>query len=227
MAATKTPPKPARPTTEVVKLDGSPINWVRPPKATTKVRWSKRDMYGRYVTGSFRTICHLNRLNILAKKRFGVELVVIQPPYNTTVAASAGTHDKDACIDLYIPGVDWWVQQRFFRANGFMCWYRHPPLFGNHIHGFTLAPAEGRNRSDDWKVAGFEVGKYVDGGYTSAGRKYTSSQVEDGYNHAFGLSGQHEPNSDKSWWPDDIDATIFDLKKYVKTRANRQKRAAA
>lgn len=208
----------------VLTGNGRPINWAKPPRPTTKVRWSKKDSSGRLVTGSLRTIAHLDRLNNLALKRFGVEIIIIQPPFNTTVRASAGTHDYDCCVDLYIPGVSWWTQQKFFRANGLACWYRHPPSFGNHIHGFTLPEREGRSISDDWQVAGYKVGIYVDGGYSTRGGLVTSSQISDYYNHAFGLSGQHTPNSDKSWFPTQIEQTIFDLDKYVAYQARLQKK---
>ena len=191
----------------VLLMNGRKVDWFNPPNSTARVKWSKKDMYGRWVTGSLRTIAHLDRLNTLAKKRFGTEIVVIQPPYNTTVKASAGTHDFDACIDLYIPGVNWWVQQKFFRRNGFGCWYRHPPTFGHHIHGFTLPVPKGAYRGDDF---GTRVGIYVPG------------QLIDYYNEAFGLSGQHTPKSDKSWFPPNKDATVFSLKNY----ADNQRRLA-
>ena len=206
----------------VLHLNGKRINWLKPPKPTAKVMWAKRDSSGRKVTGSLRTICHLDRLNRISMSRFGAELVIIQPPFNTTVPASAGTHDFDCCVDLYIPGVSWWAQQRFLRANGLMCWYRHPPDFGNHIHGFTLPPREGVSINDDFKVHGFEVGVYVDGGQSRQGRASTSSQIEDGYNHAFGLAGRHTPGSDKSWWPEDIEQTIFDLETFISSRQREQ-----
>lgn len=198
---------------EVVWRSGKPINWLKPPKANRRVKWTKRDMYGREVTGSFYHICHLNRLNNLAVKRFGVEIVIIQPPFNKTVPASAGTHDFDMVDDLFIPGVSWWDQQRFFRANGFWCWYRHAPLFGNHIHGGSIPPHTGNSLSD-YERGGFKVGVYVPG------------QLQDYYIHAFGLSGQHTPGIDKSWFPKNIEATIFDLDKYVKFRAKKQRKAA-
>lgn len=210
-------------------LNGKPINWLKPPKETVRVMWVRKDSSGRRVTGSLRTICHLDRLSRLAKAKYGSEIVVIQPPYNTTVAASAGTHDFDACIDLYIPGVSWWEMQRFLRANGFACWYRHPPLFGNHIHGFTLPEREGSSISDDFKVHGFEVGIYVDGGYSHEGHLVTSSQIQDYYNKAFGLANQHVPGSDASWHPKDhggIERTIFKLDGYIKNRQREYKLAA-
>jgi len=192
---------------EVTYLNGKAIDWTKPPKPNDKVRWSKKTTGGKAVTGSFRHICHLNRLNNLALRRYGREIEIIQSAYNTTVAASAGTHDYDATVDLYIPGVGWWEQQRFFRANGLGCWYRHPPLFGNHIHGFTLPVPEGKYRGDDFKMQGTKVGVYVPG------------QLEDYYNHAFGLANQHRAGSDNSWFPKSIEATVFDLDKYVARRA--------
>lgn len=209
--------------TEVLNVHGRPINWNDPPKADHIVMWSKKTSAGNPIHGSLRTICHLDRLNTLAKRHFDTYLVVLQGPYNTTVAASAGTHDFDACMDVYIPGVGWYDQQRFFRANGFGCWYRHPPLFGNHIHGFTLPPVGGNKPvSERFASHGFKVGIYVDGGWSTQSKLVTSSQIQDYYNHAFGLSGQHDRNSDKSWFPKNIDATVFDLSAYVK----RQRRAA-
>lgn len=204
---------------EVRYLNGRAINWKRPPRANKMCAWSKKTTSGRSIRGSFRTLCHLNRLNNLALKKFGVEIQVIQPDWNTGVAASAGTHDFDATWDLWIPGVDPWVQQRFFRANGLGGWMRKPPLFGWHYHGFTLPPREGQSISDDFKVHGFKVGIYVDGGYSSRGGLVTSSQISDYYNHAFGLSGQHSAGSDRTWFPKSIEATVFDLGKYVARRA--------
>jgi hypothetical protein len=205
---------------EEARLEGGKkVDWNDPPEPTAKAQWSKKDASGRTVKGSFRTICHINRLNNLAVKKFGTGLVIIQPPFNTTVEASAGTHDFDACIDLHIPGVGFHKQQRFLRANGLGCWYRHPPAFGNHIHGFTLPPREGRVVSDDFAVHGFKVGMFVDGGHSTSGGLITSSQLADYYNHAFGLSGQHEPNSDQSWFPENIKSTIFNLKRYIANRA--------
>lgn len=205
---------------EAVYLNGKKINWHNPPKPTTKVKWTKTTMYGRPFYGSFRTVCAWNRLNNLSIKRFGVGVTIIQPPYNSTVAASKGTHDYDAMADWFIAGVDWWTMQRFARANGFMDWYRRPPLFGNHQHGAPLPPAEGRDRSDDFRSGGFKVGVYVDGGFSLYGRQVTSSQLDDYWNHRSGLSGHAH---DSSWFPPDIEATIFDLRRYVKRRQKGRK----
>lgn len=191
---------------EAQLLDGRKIDWHDHPLSTAKVRWSKRDIKGRVVRGSLRTICHFNRLNNLAIWRYGTEIVIIQPPYNEGVPASVGTHDLDCCVDLYIPGVAWFRQQRFFRNNGLGCWYRRPPEFDSdnrHIHGFTLPKREGVSHLDDFATP---VGDLV------------PEQLRDYYNHAFGLKDQHERNSDDSWFPPNIDATIFDLGAYIRRR---------
>ena len=201
-------------------LGGGKIDWNHPPASNARVQWSKKDEKGRNVTGSLRVICHLNRLNNLAVKRFDEGVSVIQPPFNVGVPASAGTHDLDAVMDIHIPGVDWWAQQRFFRANGLGCWYRHPPLFSNHIHGFALPPREGMVIDDDFAAIGRTVPLFVDGGISSEGKVLASSQLRDYYKHAFGLKDQHEPNSDTSWFPPDIEATIFDLDRYIARRAS-------
>lgn len=139
-----------------------------------------------------RTAAHLDwTIEKLKKKNPKAKLHVIQSAYNTGVKASAGTHDKDACLDVYIEGMGWWDQQRFLRECGWAAWYRFPPAFGHHIHmvslGYGSAP----------------VGKFVPG------------QVKDYYNHALGLKGKHDSGDDGSWFPKNIDATIFNYAKYT------------
>lgn len=202
-------------------LGGKVIDWKHPPRANVRVQWSKRDTSGRVVTGSLRHVCHLNRLNNLAVKHgWKSGIVIIQPAYNTTVAASAGTHDADACVDLYIPGADWWKAQAFLRAHGLGCWLRRPPAFPWHIHGLTLPPQSGHVRADDFRDGGFSVGLYVDGGVSRYGTQRSSSQLVDYYSHAFGLSGQHTPGSDRSWFPKSVASTIFRLDDYIEKRAS-------
>lgn len=201
---------------EVRFASGRKIDWKNPPKPN---QICSLDIDGRKHKGGFRSLCHINRLDRLARKQFNQGLTVFQGPFSTSVAASAGTHDLDDVWDLWINGVGAWDQQRFFRKNGFACWYRHPPLFGKHQHGFTIPPNYGGPVADDFKQAGIKVGKYVDGGFSTLGSLVTSSQIVDYYNHAFGLAGAHGKNSDKSWFPSDIRATIFDLGAYVAYRA--------
>lgn len=200
----------------VLTLAGKPVNWSNPPKATDKVLWSQRDTGGDKIIGSLRAICHLEDLQAKCLKRFGKPFRVIQPMNNTGVSASAGTHDFDFCFDGDIPGVSWADTNHFFRSNGVGGWVRTPSQgFSYHWHGFTLPPREGKSISDDFQVHGFKVGKYVDGGYSTTGRLITSSQIADYYNHAFGLSNHHTPNSDKAWYPSDIEATIFNLPRWI------------
>lgn len=206
--------------TEVLDLNGHPINWEKARKwnPAAIVKWSKRTTGGKEIRGSLRTICFLERLNRRSLERFGVGTEIIQGCYNIGVEASAGTHNLDAVVDYWIPGVDPWTQQRFGRANGMGVWYRHPPTFGQHQHGFVLPPSSGPDHSRDFDRAGLAVGVYVDGGWSTEGSRVTSSQIEDFYNHAFGLSEMHTPGSDRSWFPGDIKSTIFDLDTYIETR---------
>lgn len=186
----------------VLTLTGRAIDWeARTLDPTMLVQWQPD--YGsiskRYMA-SLRTCAHQDWMDIRAFRRFGTGITIIQPPYNTGVPASAGTHDFDACRDWWIPGVGWWTSQRFGRELGEGVWYRHPPLFGHHMHGFTLPIPEGKVRADDFAT---RVGIFVPG------------QLVDYYNHAFGLAGQHTPGSDKSWFPKNIDATVFKMSTYI------------
>lgn len=185
----------------VLLSDGRPVDWANPPKATDMVMWSYAATNGKAVRGSLRTIAHLDWVSSKAERRFGQRILVLQPPFNTTVPASAGTHDFDNCLDWYIPGVSWWTQQRFWRANGGWGWYRHPPLFGHHMHGGCIPVPNGGSRADDFAT---RVGIFVPG------------QLIDHFNRAFGLSGQHTPGSDRSWFPKDMDAVIFDLDAFIR-----------
>ena len=205
--------------TEMLSLNGKPIDWNNPPKQTALALWSRTTSSGKQVKGSARTISHLCAIDAAAQKKFGTRIVILQAPFNNTVKASAGTHDHDACTDLHIPGVNWRTQEKWLRALGYACWYRFPPLFGHHIHGFTLPPQSGVVRTDDFRDLGVTVGKYVDGGSALFGFQATSSQLEDYLHHAFGLKGQHGENSDKAWHPADIRATIFDYAAYARSRA--------
>lgn len=200
----------------ILTIHGKAIDFANPPKPNALVQWSRRDMYGRKVIGTYRSIAHLDATDAAAKKKYGTGLVVIQPSYNTTVAASAGTHDFDACFDVYIPGVAWATQQRFFRSVGWGAYWRRPPKFGHHIHMFSLPLRKGTVRADDYREAGVKVGLYVDGGWSTRGKKVSSAQLDAYYNHRDALASNAP---DPSWFPGDITKTIFDLTAYTKARA--------
>lgn len=185
---------------------GNELNWKQPQSPTRLVFWEHDTTNGDPVKGSLRTIAHLDWMSHRAEKVFGQRILVIQGPYTTDVEASKGTHDFDACKDWFIPGVGWWRTQRFGRVHGDGCYYRRPPLFGNHIHGFTLP----HNRHFRTKV-----GIFVDGGVSQFGQQVTSSQLDDYYNHRNALAGHAHDNS---WFPKNIDATIFDLSLYLQNK---------
>jgi hypothetical protein len=209
----------------VLTLTGKRINWAKPPKATTKVLWSQRTTSGKRVTGSLRTIAMLDHLNHLAKKRFGRGIIVYQGPYNTTVKISAGTHDYDACLDIWIPGVPGYVQQRFVRANGGGGFYRLLAQgFLPHIHFFVLPHRHGSDVSRDYMLAGFKVGYLVDGGWSTKGRVISSSQIKDYYT---GKDALADHAHDTSWFPPSIKATIFNLHEYIDRHARKQAAAKA
>lgn len=204
----------------VLTLKGAPINWENPPRATDIVMWSQRTTSGKRVTGSFRTIAALDKTNDLAKRKFGVGIVCFQPPFNTGVAASEGTHDGDAALDVWIPGVSGETQQSFFRANGWGGYFRTPAQgFMSHIHMFLLPRREGVDVSDDYASGGFKVGVLVDGGWSTQGSRVASSQIEDYYRHRNALASHA---SDPSWFPSDIESTIFALWDYVYRKATEQ-----
>ncbi len=161
--------------------------------AVQKVVWG-RTRSGKIAVMGRRTAAHLDATIIRLRKRTKgtAELQLIQSAYNTGVDASAGTHDLDAALDVEIVGMDWDAAQAFLRKNGWAAWFRHPPEFPNHIHMISL---------------GYEpapVGIFVPG------------QVRDYENHAFGLKDQHIPGSDKSWFPPDIDATMFHYRRFIR-----------
>ena len=84
----------------VVGPRGNELKWKEPQDPTRMVYWEHESMYGHPVKGSLRTISHLDWMSSRAEKIFGQRIVVIQTAYNTTVPASKGTHDGDACMDF-------------------------------------------------------------------------------------------------------------------------------
>lgn len=157
---------------------------------------------------SRRTAAHLDYTkDRLAKRHPGAQLVIIQGCYHAGIGVSEGTHDKDCCLDVRIVGLEWMKAQSFLRSLGWGGWWRRPwqGPWDDHIHMISLGFAN----------YGLPVGIYIDGGLSKFGQKVTSSQVEDYYNHAWGLEGMHDPGSDPSWFPADISATVFDYEAWL------------
>lgn len=157
------------------------------PSATDVVVWGLTTNK-RVARMGRRTAAHLDfTIARLAVEHPGAVLHVIQSAYNVGVSASAGTHDKDGVLDVYIEGMSWWDMQRFLRECGWAAWYRFPPAFGRHIHMISIGcPGP--------------VGIFVPG------------QLDDYRRRAFGLKGQHDSGSDHSWFPEE--QFIFDYEKW-------------
>lgn len=65
----------------------------------------------------------------------GFELTILQGPYNKSVGASAGTHDKDGVIDL--APYRWRKKVKAARFHSWAMWHRVAVagLWGEHCHG--------------------------------------------------------------------------------------------
>lgn len=157
-----------------------------------------------------RTGAHIEWTFRMFREEFGREIRVFQGTYNTTVRASAGTHDKDALLDTDFGGLAPLDFVEWMGKHGWFGWYRRCPEFcGNlHWHGGSLPPGG--------KIFPQQVGLFVDGG-RSQGRSGYSSQLADWWNGAKGLRGGHTPGSDpdRGRQPSDKTRYIFDFDAYI------------
>jgi hypothetical protein len=166
---------------------------------------------------------HLRWTIWLLRLRFPrARLVIFQPCYHQGMRASAGTHDYDAVFDVWIYGgrlgADPWRAQRFLRRHGWAAYFRHTGSWAArsawHIHMISLPPGLPANPTPlevgrAYARLGIKVGRFIDGGYTTRGRIDATSQVDDYYAHALGLAGQHRVGEDRSWFPRNINRTVF------------------
>lgn len=181
-----------------------PYDWSN-PDLQDRVYWSLDGVHpviagdGVPVTGSLFTIGWLDWVDAIAVRRFGAHIHVIQPPYNVGLVLSAGTHDKDGCMDIMLPGVGWWTAQRFLRAHFGAFWFRHTGSWSSpsawHQHGFPVGILK----------YGRSVGIFVPG------------QAADYAARAFGLEGQHTPGSDRSWFPKDR-TKVWPFRAYIEEK---------
>ena len=156
-----------------------------------KIRYADTGMFGQTCFVGRRTAAHLDFTKERLEARHpGRRLVIIQSAYNTGVAASAGTHDFDACLDVFIQGMDWKPAQRFLRRCGWAAWHRGPPLFGHHIHMVSLGCT-------------CRVGEFVPGQVAD----YRANPPRNG------LAGHAV---DRTWHPENIQATVFDFDQWQK-----------
>lgn len=147
------------------------------------ITYHEPTIWGRTFRCSRRTGAFLDFLQDMLPERCNIR--IIQGCYNTTVSASAGTHDYDAVLDIYISGMEWRQTQEFVRRWGAAGWWRYPPTFTNHVHFVVL-------------------------GYRTRVGVYVPGQVQDYYNHRNGLAGHA---SDPSWHPSP--QFVFDYTRYM------------
>jgi hypothetical protein len=175
---------------------------------------------GRRFKASRRTVAHIEKTVAEFKRVFPhASLTIIQTSYNTTVAASAGTHDFDACFDWgftgeLLPGqhaeAQWQQLQHFLRRLGWGCWWRHTGSWAAqsewHVHGFSLPVG----------LASFttKVGEFIDGGLSSLGRAVASSQLDDYLTEKDGLA---DHACDHTWRPQPISSSVFHYWSWVLT----------
>lgn len=192
----------------------------------TTARVAARTFGGNTFSCTDRTYQHLKSTRWRLRLRYPfAKLVVIQGPFNKTIAASAGTHDFDAVLDVRITGLPgrtterrWLKAQAFLRSHGWAAWWRHTgtwaPMGNWHIHMASIPPGLPQHPTPEqvgraYARLGTKVGKYIDGGWTTTGHTVATSQIVDYYNHAQGLAGQHASGIDTTWFPVDINKYVF------------------
>jgi hypothetical protein len=155
---------------------------------------------------------------LLALRHPKARLVIYQPCYHTGVNLSAGTHDYDAVFDVWIIGMDPRKAQVFLRRRGWAARFRHTGSWSArsawHIHMISIPPGLRANPTPAqigmaYAALGIKVGHFIDGGYTTSGHVWATSQLDDYFAHALALAGQHRAGSDHSWFPDNINKTVF------------------
>lgn len=180
-----------------------------------------RTILGTKFTSSQWTAGHLEHtITVLARRHPKARLRIIQPCYRSLVPgggadASEGTHDYDGVFDVWIDGLSGADAQGFLRACGWAAWHRTKAQgFDEHVHMATIPPGlSGRPTAAAvgaaYKKLGLKVGKYIDGGVTTAGRVIATCQIADYFAHTFGLANNHQPGADHSWFPASIAKTIY------------------
>lgn len=160
---------------------------------------------GRTFTAGERTWAHLFATQEwLDKNHPGWYIYVLQGAYNTTVEASAGSHDKDGALDFLIihrtSGARSWVRgQRWVRSQGWADWWRHTGSWHSpsswHHHGISLGVIE----------AGCPTGFLI------------PDQVGD-YLATPPRNGLADNARDFSWHPKNISATVFNYDRWLRQK---------
>lgn len=108
------------------------------PNPSTIVAFAKTPA-GHSVFGSRYLAYHWARTYRRFKEQFpDAEVYILQGAYNKGVPQSAGTHDWDGVLDVWVTGVDWRDAERFFREEDWIGWWRHTGSWARsskfHIH---------------------------------------------------------------------------------------------
>lgn len=181
----------------VVTVNG--IGFTGDPCRVVTATWN-----GRTFTAGERTWAALFAFQAwLDKHHLGYFVYVIQGAYNTGVALSAGTHDKDRVLDVAIinrkTGRRLWVRgRRWLRAHGWAAWWRNS--------GSWLKPST-------WHIHMVLLGGACPVGYL------IPAQIADYRGKRSGLVGHI---ADLTWHPKDIDATVFNFAAWLRTQQEEQ-----
>lgn len=157
---------------------------------------------GKTFTAGERLWAHLFSLQEwLEAQHLNWYVYVVQGAYRTDVDLSAGTHDYDGTVDVYLinrkSGRRVWARGiKPLRKNGFAAWLRNtgswlsPSTWHFHMNSLGTAP-------------GCKVGVLI------------PQQNSDYYEHKTGLFGHlFAPG----WYPKDIAATVFDYPKWLREK---------
>lgn len=156
---------------------------------------------GRYVKAGEATMAHLFDTDEWMRRKHGCWVYVIQSAYNTSVPASAGTHDYDKSLDVLVISKrgrrKWATGQRWLRQRGWADWWRHtgswyrPSSWHHHMVSLT------------WLIDHCKVGIFVPGQISD----YCAEPPRNG------LSGHPV---DPTWHPENIRSTIFNFDRWYR-----------
>lgn len=163
---------------------------------------------GHTFEASRRTVAHLDwTIRRLRWRAPWARLVILQTCYHAGYRLSAGTHDKDCAFDFMIIGMRWPRGQSFLRNAGWAADWRHTGPWADpgswHYHAISIPPGlAGRTLTPEQALAGFTAVGIVVG-------SYIPTQVSAYFQRAFGLVGENTPGSDHSYFPGNINKTIY------------------
>jgi hypothetical protein len=111
------------------------------PSARTKVSLG-RTPGGTALFASRYTRYHWDRTVRAFRKEFPhAQIAILQGAYHRGYEPSAGTHDEDGVLDIWVNGVGWREAEQFIRRQGWYGWWRHTGSWAAshswHIHMIT------------------------------------------------------------------------------------------